>query len=133
MISHHQNSFVILACLLLAFEQLCASINLMEDVILYFQRAIISITEDLILGQDRGGYSLLNLLVVTSPWLNVLCCQQNYYFFNKSNCIIKRRKLYRVRGGGYTSRSIKACYPGIYDKKITRKRNKSKKKNWKKG
>jgi hypothetical protein len=77
MISHHQNSFVILACLLLAFEQLCASINLMEDVILYFQRAIISITEDLTLGQDRGGYSLLNLLVVTSPWLNVLCCQQN--------------------------------------------------------
>ncbi|KAL9374235.1 hypothetical protein Peur_033855 [Populus x canadensis] len=77
MISHHQNSFVILAfflstsfvilaCLLLAFEQLCASINLMEDVILYFQRAITSITEDLILAQDRVGYSLLNLLVVTA-------------------------------------------------------------------
>jgi hypothetical protein len=83
----------------------------MEDVILYFQRAIISITEDLTLGQDRGGYSLLNLLVVTSPWLNVLCCQHNFFFFNKSNCIIKRRKLYRVRGGGVYFKKYKSLLP----------------------
>jgi hypothetical protein len=95
MISHHQNSFVILACLLLAFEQLCASINLMEDVILYFQRAITSITEDLILGQDRVGYSLLNSLVVTSAMVecSVLATELFFFFFYKSNCI-NGRKLY---------------------------------------
>jgi hypothetical protein len=99
----------------------------MEDVILYFQHAIISITEDLILGQDRGGYSLLNLLVVTSPWLNVLCCQQNFFFFLIRVIVLLKggNCTEYAEGGGYTSRSIKACYPGIYDKKITRKRNKS--------
>ena len=78
MISHHQNSFVILTCLFLAFEQLCASINLMEDVILFFQRAI---TEDLILGQDRVGYSLLNLLVVTSAMVECSVLPTELFFF----------------------------------------------------